>query len=90
MVAMSTESISNVSPLVTKSIQPVATPVPDSSPTETSVPNIQIPSNELQTESDPSDSSQSHRGCTYITEFYGNKCNGEHDEHHDIHDAASF
>ena len=50
MVAMSTESTSKVSPQRTKSIQPVATPVPDSSPTETSVPNIPIPSNELQTQ----------------------------------------
>ena len=53
MFAMSTESTSNVSPLGTNSIQPVATPVPDSSPTETNVPNIQIPSNELQTQISP-------------------------------------
>ena len=53
MVPMSTESTSNVSSHRTKSIQPVETPVPDSPPTETSDPNIQIPSNELQSQVSP-------------------------------------
>ena len=50
MVSMSTESTSSVSSHRTKSIQPVETPVPDSSSTET---NIQIPSNELQSQVSP-------------------------------------
>ena len=53
MVPMSTESTSNVSSHRTKSIQSVETPVPDSSPTETSDPNIQIPLNELQSQVSP-------------------------------------
>ena len=79
MVAMSTESTSNVSPHRTKSIQPVATPVPDSSPTETSVPNIKIPSNQLQTQVGPIGgvpTSQSSMATDVMMNM--------------IHDAASF